>query len=234
MRILLIEDDKLAAKNLQLILKEEGFVVDCVRLGEEGLQIGHIYDYDLIILDIMLPDIDGYEVLQRLRLKRIRAPVLILSGLSQISNKVKGLGFGADDYLTKPFHKEELLARVNSLIRRDKGYEKPIISMGKLSLDLQAQTAFYDGKPIVLTTKEYATLELLILRKGTTLTKEVFLSHLYGGVDEPHLKIIDVFICKLRRKLAKMSGGHNYIVTVWGRGYIFKEHPILKSKNLPA
>lgn len=223
MRVLLVEDDSSTAKTVELTLRAEGFVVDTTDLGEDGLEIGKLYDYDLIILDLMLPDMDGYEVLRRLRAAHITTPILILSGLSEISDKVKGLGFGADDYLTKPFNKNELTARVQAIIRRSKGHAESIIRTGRLVVNLQARTVEIDGRPVRLTGKEYAILELLSLRKGSTLTKEMFLNHLYGGIDEPELKIIDVFICKLRKKLSDALDGVNYIETVWGRGYVLRD-----------
>ncbi len=223
MRVLLVEDDKATAESLELMLKSENFVVDATGLGEDGLEIGKIYDYDIIILDLMLPDIDGYEVLRRLRDARVETPILILSGLTELENKVKGLGFGADDYLTKPFHKSELIARVNAIIRRSKGHAQSVIQTGLLKINLDAHTVEVNAKPLHLTGKEYGILELLSLRKGMTLTKEMFLNHLYGGMDEPELKIIDVFVCKLRKKLSTATGGENYIETVWGRGYVLRD-----------
>ncbi len=223
MRALLVEDDPNMAKSIELMLRSAGMVVDSTDLGEDGLEIGKIYDYDIIILDLMLPDIDGYEVLQRLRHARVDTPVLILSGLTELDNKVKGLGYGADDYLTKPFDKAELLARLQAIVRRSKGHSQPLIRTGKLAVNIEARTVEADGHPLHLTGKEYGILELLSLRKGTTLTKEMFLNHLYGGIDEPELKIIDVFVCKLRKKLATATGGENYIETVWGRGYVLRD-----------
>ena len=223
MRVLLIEDDSATAKSIELMLKSEGFVVDCTDLGEDGLEIGKLYDYDLMLLDLMLPDIDGYEVLRRLRAARINTPVLILSGLTEPDKKIKGLGFGADDYLTKPFDKGELIARIHAIIRRSKGHSESVIRTGRLVVNLDARTVEVDSQPLHLTGKEYGILELLSLRKGTTLTKEMFLNHLYGGMDEPELKIIDVFICKLRKKLATATSGDNYIETVWGRGYVLRD-----------
>jgi two-component system cell cycle response regulator CtrA len=171
----------------------------------------------------MLPDIDGYEVLRRFRAARVVTPILILSGLSGPDQKIKGLGYGADDYLTKPFNKGELIARIQAIVRRSKGHSESIIRTGKLSVNLDTRSVEVDAKPLHLTSKEYSILELLSLRKGTTLTKEMFLNHLYGGIDEPELKIIDVFVCKLRKKLSTAAGGENYIETVWGRGYVLKE-----------
>lgn len=235
MRILLVEDDSSAAKSIKLMLESESFVVDCTDLGEDGLEIGKLYDYDLIVLDLMLPDIDGYEVLRRLRSARVNTPVLILSGLSEADNKVKGFGCGADDYLTKPFDKSELLARIHAIIRRSKGYSESTIRTGELVVNLDTHSVEVSGQPLHLTGKEYGIIELLSLRKGTTLTKEMFLNHLYGGMDEPEVKIIDVFICKLRKKLAQQSGGESYIETVWGRGYVLRDpeaHNMAKEKSV--
>lgn len=223
MRVLLIEDDSATAQSIDLMLKSEGFNVYTTDLGEEGVDLGKLYDYDIILLDLNLPDMNGFEVLKTLRLSKIGTPILILSGLAGIENKVRGLGFGADDYMTKPFHKDELVARIHAVVRRSKGHSQSIINTGKLSVNLDAKTVEVDGQRVHLTGKEYQMLELLSLRKGTTLTKEMFLNHLYGGMDEPELKIIDVFICKLRKKLAAATEGEHYIETVWGRGYVLRD-----------
>jgi two-component system, cell cycle response regulator CtrA len=223
MRALLVEDDQTTARSIELILKSESIVVDTTDLGEDGLEIGQLYDYDIIILDLMLPDMDGYEVLRRLREAKVETPILILSGLAELDHKIKGLGFGADDYLTKPFDRRELVARIQAIVRRSKGHASSVITAGQLSVDMSERTITVDGNSVHLTGKEFGVLELLALRKGTTLTKEMFLNHLYGGIDEPELKIIDVFICKLRKKLANASGGENYITTVWGRGYVLRD-----------
>ena len=220
MRVLLVEDDEPTARSIELMLKAESFVVDVTEHGEDGLEIGQLYDYDIILLDLMLPDMDGYEVLRRLRAARVRTPILILSGVAELDAKIKGLGFGADDYVTKPFDRRELLARIQAIVRRSQGHSESIIRTGKLCINLDQRTVEAEGNQIHLTGKEYGILELLSLRKGTTLTKEMFLNHLYGGMDEPELKIIDVFICKLRKKLSTATGGTNYIETVWGRGYV--------------
>ncbi|MBL4801483.1 MAG: response regulator transcription factor [Emcibacter sp.] len=222
MRVLLIEDDPSTSKSIELMLTAEGFNIYCTDLGEEGIDLGKLYDYDIILLDLNLPDMHGYDVLKKLRLSKVTTPILILSGMGELENKVKGLGFGADDYLTKPFYKEELVARIQAIIRRSKGHAESIIRTGKLAVNLDTKTVDVNNQRVHLTGKEYAMLELLSLRKSTTLTKEMFLNHLYGGMDEPELKIIDVFICKLRKKLMTICG-ENYIETVWGRGYVLRD-----------
>src|ERR671933_6540 len=183
MRVLLIEDDSATAQSIELMLKSESFNIYTTDLGEEGVDLGKLYDYDIILLDLNLPDMSGYEVLRSLRVSKIKTPILILSGLAGIEDKVKGLGFGADDYLTKPFHKDELVARIHAIVRRSKGHAQSVIEVGDLCVNLDAKRAEIAGKPVKLTTKEYAMLELMALRKGSTLTKEMFLNQLYGGMD---------------------------------------------------
>src|SRR6202521_1959552 len=197
MRVLLIEDDKAVARSVELMLRSQDFSFFIAELGEEGVELGKLYEYDIIVLDLQLPDVSGFEVLKSLRLAKVKTPVLVLSGNAIIEAKVKALGFGADDYMTKPFHKDELVARIQAVVRRSKGHSQSVITTGKLTVNLDAKTVEGDGSRVHLTGKEYQMLELLSLRKGTTLTKEMFLNHLYGGMDEPELKIIDVFICKL-------------------------------------
>jgi two-component system cell cycle response regulator CtrA len=170
----------------------------------------------------MLPDMEGYEVVRRLRSARIETPVLILSGLTRPQAKVRGFGMGADDYITKPFDQQELIARIQAIVRRAKGFSQPTLTVGPLTLNLGSREVLVEGRNVHLTGKEYAVLELLTLRKGVVLTKEAFLNHLYGGMDEPEVKIIDVFICKLRKKLAQ-AGASDLIGTVWGRGYVLRD-----------
>jgi two-component system cell cycle response regulator CtrA len=233
MRVLLIEDDHALTQSIELMLKSESFNVYTTDLGAEGVDLGKLYDYDVILLDLNLPDMSGYEVLRSLRVSKVRTPVLILSGINGIEDKVKGLGFGADDYMTKPFHKDELVARIQSLVRRSKGHAVSVINIGDLTVDLHQKTATVGGARVHLTAKEYQMLELLSLRQGNTLTKEMFLNQLYGGMDEPEHKIIDVFVCKLRKKLANASGGKDYIETIWGRGYTLRE-PHEAEVRIPA
>lgn len=223
MRVLLVEDDPTTSKSIELMLTHANVNVYSTDLGEEGIDLAKLYDYDLILLDLNLPDMNGHEVLRQLRMSRIETPILILSGDDNTESKLKGFGFGADDYMTKPFHREELVARIHAIIRRSKGHSQSVIRTGRVNVNLDAKTVDVEGATVHLTGKEYQMLELLSLRKGTTLTKEMFLNHLYGGMDEPELKIIDVFICKLRKKLSEATGGENHIETVWGRGYVLRD-----------
>jgi two-component system, cell cycle response regulator CtrA len=230
MRVLLIEDDDGTAQSIGLMLKSENFNVYTTDLGEEGVHLGKLYDYDIILLDLNLPDMSGFEVLRSLRVSKIKTPILILSGLASIEDKVKGLGFGADDYVVKPFHKNELVARIHAIVRRSQGHAQSVIQTGDLIVNLDAKTVHIKQVCVHLTGKEYRMLELLSMRKGTTLTKEMFLSQLYGGMDEPEIKIIDVFMCKIRKKLANASNGKEYIETVWGRGYLLRDPQEVKAK----
>ncbi len=233
MRVLLIEDDSATAQSIELMLKSESFYVYTTDLGEEGGDLGKLYDYDIILLDLNLPDMSGFEVLRSLRVSKVKTPILILTGLAGIEDKVRGLGFGADDYMTKPFHKDELVARIHAIVRRSRGHAQSVIQTSDLVVNLDTKTVEVNGARVHLTGKEYQMLELLSLRKGTTLTKEMFLNHLYGGMDEPEIKIIDVFICKLRKKLAGASNCKDYIETVWGRGYVLRE-PHADEAKIPA
>ena len=232
MRALLVEDDLTVSRGIVAMLKAAAMVVEAVDTGDEALELARMYDYDIIILDLGLPDMEGYEVVRRLRASRVETPVLILSGLNRPQAKVKGFGVGADDFICKPFDSQELLARIQAVVRRTKGFAQPSLTVGPLTLNLGSREVVVAGQPVHLTGKEYAILELLTLRKGVVMTKEAFLNHLYGGMDEPEVKIIDVFICKLRKKLAQ-AGADNLIGTVWGRGYVMRD-PQQQALRVPA
>lgn len=223
MHILLIEDDRITNQSIQSLLKHEGMIVESALLAKEGLEFLKSYEYDLIILDLMLPDMTGADVLRQIRARGIATPVLILSGIAVPNKKVECLSNGADDYITKPFHNDELVARIHAIIRRSQGHAEQIIHVGKMDIDLNKKIVTVAGHPLELTGKEYALMELLALKKGSTVSKEQFLNHLYGGIDEPEMKIIDVFLCKIRHKIEKLSGGIGYIKTIWGRGYILED-----------
>lgn len=222
MRVLLVEDDAVTARGISLILKSSGVVVDQADNGEEAFELVKHYEYDIVVLDLILPDMEGYEVVRRMRASKIDVPVLILSGLSRPQAKVKGLEVGADDFVTKPFDKAELIARIQAVIRRSKGFSQTTIKIGKIEINIDSHEVIVFGKHVALTSKEYSILELLIMRKGMVLTKDAFLNHLYGGIDEPEIKIIDVFVCKLRKKLNN-AGVSGVIETVWGRGYMIRD-----------
>src|SRR6201985_2843376 len=197
MRVLLIEDDSATAQSIELMLKSESFNFYTTDLGEEGVDLGRLYDYDIILLDLNLPDISGFEVLRSLRVSKVKTPILILSGVASIEHKVKGLSYGADDYMTKPFHETELIARVRAIVRRSQGHAQSIVQTGDLIVNVDAKTVHIKRIRVNLTGKEYRMLELLSLRRGTTITKEMFLSQLYGGMDEAEIHIIDLFMCKI-------------------------------------
>lgn len=225
MRILLIEDNSIITALETEVLRENSFIVDSTELGEDGVSIGKRYDYDIIILDLTLPDIDGYEVLRRLRAAHVRTPVIIVSGRTAMDNKIRALNLGADDFMTKPFNEDELVARIRAVVRRSIGHSHSVIRTGKIELDLDCRTAVVGDQRLHLTNKEYGVLEALSLRKGIPHTKEMLLNHLYGIMDDPELKIIDVFVCNLRKKLAAATGGDHYIETVWGGGYVMRDPP---------
>ena len=155
MRVLLIEDDSATAQSIELMLKSDNMNVYTTDLGEEGIDLGKLYDYDIIVLDLQLPDMSGFEVLKSLRVAKVQTPVLILSGNAIVEAKVKALGFGADDYMTKPFHKDELVARIQAVVRRSKGHSQSVITTGKLIVNLDAKTVEVDGSRVHLTGKEY-------------------------------------------------------------------------------
>ena len=234
MRVLLVEDDPTTSRSIEMMLTHSNFNVYSTDLGEDAIELSKLYDYDLILLDLNLPDMAGLDVLRQVRLARVDTPILILTGDGDTDTKIRGFGGGADDYMTKPFHREELVARIHAIIRRSKGHAQSVIRTGRISVNLDAKTVEVDGQAVHLTGKEYQMLELLSLRKGTTLTKEMFLNHLYGGMDEPELKIIDVFICKLRKKLAEATGGDSHIDTVWGRGYVLRDPVVQTDKISPS
>jgi two-component system, cell cycle response regulator CtrA len=224
-RVLLIEDDSALAKTVEMALRREGMQVDVTDLGEDGLEIGKLYDHDIIVLDLGLPDLSGHEVLRRMRDSRIKTPVLIMSGDSAVETRLKGLGYGADDFVPKPVDIRELVARIRAISRRAQGHAASVIEVGRLRIDInnkRAETA--DGKPVPLTVREFAIVEVLALRKGATVTKDALMAQLYSSEvdEEPEQKIIDVFVHKIRKKI-EAATGEQCIETVWGRGYTMKD-----------
>ncbi|MGI9452573.1 MAG: response regulator transcription factor [Geminicoccaceae bacterium] len=223
MRALLVDDSPTSANLLRSALDSENFLIEQVESGEEALDVVKLYDFDVMMLEMDLPDMDGSHLVRRMRAADINLPVMVLSGQDCKQAKIDVLNAGADDFLTKPFDSEELIVRLKAMIRRSKGHAGSVIRIGRMAIDLGSRTVEIDDKPLHVTAKEYSILELLALRRGMTLTKETFLDHLYGGMDEPEQKIIDVFICKLRKKIAAVSGHQTAIRTIWGRGYVLEE-----------
>ena len=222
MRVLVIDADPISTRGLTGLLRGSGAVVEHADTGEDGLDLTRHYDYDVVLLDHDLPDLDGTEVVRRLRAARVATPAVVMSSQARADARVRAFAAGADDVVSKPFDPAELRARLQAIMRRSKGYSQPTLELGVLQLNLDSREVLVEGRAVHLTGKEYAILELLVLRKGMVLTKEAFLNHLYNGMDEPEMKIIDVFICKLRKKLAE-AGMPNLIGTVWGRGYMVRD-----------
>ncbi len=233
MRVLLVEGDVVAAQGLTRILQNAGFTVDHTDLGEEALEMLRHYDYDLAVLELSLPDMDGSDLVRRMRHARHPVPALVLSATTQAAARIRAFAAGADDVVSKPFDQSELVARIQAILRRSKGYAAPVVQIANLELNLDSHEVTVEGRVVHLTGKEYSILELLVLRKGIVLTKDAFLNHLYGGMDEPEMKIIDVFICKLRKKL-QLAGAGNLIGTIWGRGYMLRDDAMPVAEPVPA
>ena len=225
MRVLLVEDG-VVARTIAPFLRSSGYTVDHVDTGLEALEMARRYDYDLVLLELVLPDIEGYEVVRCMRAARVATPVIVLSAPSRPQAKVKAFSAGADDFITRPFDRTELVARMQAILRRSRGYSEPTLRVGPLQLNLDSRKVSVDGRPLRLTNREYAILELLVLRKGSVVSKDAFLSHVYGGMDEPEMKIIDVFVCKVRKKLQAAGVGH-LLGTIWGRGFMLREEEVL-------
>jgi two-component system cell cycle response regulator CtrA len=234
MHILLVEDNPVAAKSIELKLTAEGHNVFVTDLGEDAIELADVYDYDVMLLDLELSDMTGLEVLRALRLKKIKTPVIMVTASGDVDTKVLALSTGADDFITKPFHKAEMAARINAVVRRSRGHSESIIRTGNIALNIDTRTAEVSGVPVHLTPSEYKVLELLSLRKNTVLTKEMCLNHLYNGLNEPEVKIIDVFVCKLRKKLAQATEGASAIETVWGGGYMLRDTPASAAAPAPV
>lgn len=234
MKILLIDDDSTLIKSVELALAKESMVLDCAVSAEEGENFAQVYKYSLIILDVLLEDANGIELLKKLRGMKIEVPIIILSGVNDPDKKVEALKNGADDYLTKPFNVEELVARIKAVIRRSQGHSENAISIGDMVIDFDKHITKIGDITVNLTSKEQELLEFMALKKNSAINKESFLEHLYNGLDEPDLRVIDVFICKMRKKLNLISGGKNYIDTIWGRGYILQDPEENASENTSA
>jgi two-component system, cell cycle response regulator CtrA len=235
MRALIAAGDVFVTGRIRAMLAKENLICDSTDFSQDGLLLDRHYDYDIILLHLIVADIKGYQLLQQLRAARVDTPILILSNRGDLDAKVKFLRFGADDFMIKPFDRRELVARILAIVRRSKGHCESTIRTGKLAVNLDTRVVTVDALRVHLTPKEYGILELLSLRKGTILSKGVFLNHLYGGADEPQPKIVDILICTLRKKLARATGGSHYIETVRGCGYVLRELAIIPAaRPLPG
>lgn len=223
MDILLIEDDPTTSLSIEMMLKRANLDVASTGFGEMGVGLALSNPYDLILLDLGLPDIDGMEVLRKLRAANVNTPVLILTGSDDDSLMMESFDAGATDFLPKPFHSEGLLTCVQTISRRMAGQSRQVVRTGPIEVNLRGRTVLVNDNPVRLTGREFQILELLARKKGVTLTKEMFLEHLYRGGATPDQKIVDVLICKLRRKLALAGDGDSHIYTVWGRGYVMQD-----------
>ena len=223
MHILLIDRKPAINQGIVFFLKGKGWIVDSAFSGEEGAELARLYDYDLILSDLLLSDITGAELIKKIRNVGIKTPIIILSGNVTANQKVNCFNLGADDFIVRPCDRNELVARIQAVVRRAKGYAHAVIRIGQMTVNLDTKIITIADSDLKLTKKEYALMELLALRQNTTVSKEQLLNHLYGAMDEPDMKIIDVFLFRIREKIAKISNGKKYIQTVWGRGYVLKE-----------
>ena len=223
MRALVADKNETAAERIQAVLEPYNYRVEVAGSGDDALDLAKRYDFDIAVLNDALGDMEGTELVRQMRTANVTTPALILASSNDKQARIKALFAGADDYLLKPVDPDELTARMQAIVRRSKGHATSVIRTGRMAIDLGARTVEIDGKVLHVSPKEYGILELLSLRRGRTLTKEMFLDHLYGGMDEPEQKIIDVFICKLRKKIAKLTEDYDGIETVWGYGYTLKD-----------
>jgi len=232
MRVLLVEDDSKNQETYQAI-RDAGFAVECTDMGYEALEMVRCDEYDLILLDLMIPDIDGYELIQHLQACGLSIPIIVLSASCQPQAKVRAFALGVDDFITRPFNNAELTARMQAVLRRGKACNAPVLSIGGLQLNPQAKQASVDGAPVALSSQEYAVLELLVQRQGKAVSKDAFLSRLFSGIDELEMELIDSFIGKLRKKL-EPSGIDRLITPIHGRGFMLcREDQAFQPVHLP-
>jgi two-component system cell cycle response regulator CtrA len=232
MRILLAQGHSAEAKTTTGLLSTTGGVVDHVRTGRDALMFLQTYEYDIIVLDRSLADGDGADALRRFRAQGFNTPVLMLMDQSTGKTRAQALRAGADDLLTKPYDTEEFAARVEAVVRRRNGFARSVLRVGPLEIDMASREVRIDDQPLAVTRKEYAILELMALRKGRVIPKQNFLDHLYSGLDGPETRVIDVFICNLRKKLANWGFG-NLIDTVRGHGYIMRDLADVPAEVVP-
>lgn len=224
MRILVVEDEAKVASFIRKGLEEERYAVDVAADGEEGLELAELNPYDLIVLDLMLPRLDGFRFIQRLRGQGIATPILVLTARDSVSDKVKGLDLGADDYLTKPFAFAELLARIRALLRRGTPQASPVLQVADLTLDPAARRVTRAGRSIELTAKEFALLEYFLRNAGRVLTRTMILEHVWDQSFDSYTNVVDVYVNYLRKKVDQ-GFEPKLIHTVRGVGYVLREEP---------
>ena len=218
MKILIVDDEKQLTDAVAVILKQNNYLVDCAYNGEDGLDHALSGVYDLIILDVMMPKMDGFTMLKLLRRHKVDVPVLMLSAKSETSDKIEGLNYGADDYMTKPFNSEELIARIKALLRRKEKFTGDILSFGDISLDRDTFELVKNNKKIALGKKEYQILEMLMLNDGKSIDKERFIEKIWGYDTEAEYNTIEVYVSFLRKKLNAV-GANTEIKSIRGIGY---------------
>lgn len=234
MRVLIVEDDPRTSRSVRALLEDEKMAVDVADAGEEGLARALRQNYDVMLLDLGLPDTHGFDVLKKLRAAGSDMPVMVVSGTDDVRTKAQGLWLGGDDYIVKPFRAPELLARISAVVRRARGHAQALIQLGELTVNLDSQWAERNGARIHLSSKEYGVLELLALRRGQIVSREALMGHLYGVMDTPNDKIIEVFVSKLRKKLQDALDGCDLIETIWGRGYMLTDPDGVQAAAVPA
>jgi len=222
MRVLLVEHRTAPANSLAASFRSEGIIAEVTDTGQEALELVRHYEFDLLVLSLALPDMEGSTLVRRMRTAGRTTPILALSAIRNPRARTNALAAGADDVVDQDVDRAELVARIRAIVRRSRGHSQSRLQIGAVILNLEQHTVLANEASISLTGKEFAILQLLMLRKNMVMTKEAILAQLYGGMDEPELKIIDVFVCKIRKKLAK-AGLDDFIGTVWGRGYVVRD-----------
>ena len=222
MRLLLACADPATARPLRAVLQAQGWVVDHADTAEEALDVVHHYEHAAVLIAEGLPDMAAHDAVRRLRAKGVRTPAVVLSASERAEERVRAFSAGADDVVAKGIDRDELVARLRAVTRRARGHAQNLLAIGPVSLNLDSREVHVHGRQVHLTGKEFAILQLLVLRRGMVMGKDAILSQLYGGMDEPEAKIVDVFVCKLRRKLDQ-AGAPEVIGTVWGHGYIARD-----------
>ena len=221
-RVLLVENERANSALITALLRAEGMHVEATDIAEEALKLVRHYDLDLVMLSLTLPDMPGSTIISRMRATRCDAPILAFSKVVSTELRLKALAAGADDVVERTINQTELLARMHAIVRRTQGHSQPQIQIGAIILRLEQHEVVADSKVISLTSKEFAILQLLMIRKNTVLSKEAILTHLYGCIDDLEIKIIDVFVRKIRKKVTS-AGFADIIGTVWGRGYTVRD-----------